>query len=113
MSVDLPAPFSPQIAWISPSPTVRDTSFRATTPGKRLVMDRISRMFSATGTSFGQGVPTARRRAGTPPVVRCFSPASELAGLHLLRRVVAGVDHDLLVVALEHHLHLEQVGGDD
>ena len=55
MSVDLPAPFSPQIAWISSACTVSDTLSRATTPGNRLVIDRISRMvgpsdFTASAT---------------------------------------------------------------
>src|SRR3954470_9658351 len=38
MSVDLPAPFSPTIAWTSPRRTRRSMSRLATTPGKRLVM---------------------------------------------------------------------------
>ena len=33
ISVDLPAPFSPSTAWISPGITVSDTSLLATTPG--------------------------------------------------------------------------------
>src|SRR3954469_14334726 len=47
MSVDLPAPFSPQIAWISPRRTSRETFSSALTPGKVLVIERISRMLSA------------------------------------------------------------------
>src|SRR3954449_10237543 len=47
MSVDLPAPFSPQIAWISPRRTDRLTFSSALTPGKVLVMERISRMWSS------------------------------------------------------------------
>src|SRR5690349_6479480 len=47
ISVDLPAPFSPQIAWISPRRTFRLTSDRAFTPGNVLVMERISRMKSS------------------------------------------------------------------
>src|SRR3954451_21780292 len=47
MSVDLPAPFSPQIAWISPRRTSRLTFSSALTPGKVLVIERISRMLSA------------------------------------------------------------------
>ena len=39
--VDLPAPFSPQMAWISPRSTVSETSCSALTPGKVLVIDRI------------------------------------------------------------------------
>src|SRR6478609_6772991 len=48
MSVDLPAPFSPQIAWISRSRTVIRTWSSAFTPGKVLVIDLISR---TTGVS--------------------------------------------------------------
>jgi hypothetical protein len=49
MSVDLPAPFSPQIAWTSPAATVIDTSLSAFTPGNSLVMERISRIGTASG----------------------------------------------------------------
>src|ERR1044071_7518871 len=38
MRVDLPAPFSPIRAWISPSAAVRSTWAFASTPGKRLTM---------------------------------------------------------------------------
>src|SRR3954469_7480227 len=44
MRVDLPAPFSPTMAWISPALTARLTLFSAFTPGKVLVIPRISRM---------------------------------------------------------------------
>ena len=47
MSVDLPAPFSPQMAWISPAFTRRLTSDKALTPGNSLVMERISRMIGS------------------------------------------------------------------
>ena len=47
ISVDLPAPFSPTIAWISPRRTVSSMSRLATTPGKRLVMPRSSTAFGA------------------------------------------------------------------
>src|SRR3954469_14199864 len=42
--VDLPAPFSPRIAWTSPGRTSRSTSRRTGTPKKLFVMPRISRM---------------------------------------------------------------------
>src|SRR6476646_4134554 len=42
MSVDLPAPFSPTMAWIVPLPTRRLTPSLATTPGNRLTMSRSS-----------------------------------------------------------------------
>ena len=37
-SVDLPAPFSPSSAWISPGATSKSTSSSASTPGKRLLI---------------------------------------------------------------------------
>src|SRR5689334_11026299 len=40
--VDLPAPFSPSRAWISPLATTRSIPSLATTPGKRLTMPRIA-----------------------------------------------------------------------
>src|SRR4051812_39153499 len=42
-SVDLPAPFSPSSAWISPGCTANETSSFAVTPGKRLVIRESSR----------------------------------------------------------------------
>src|SRR3954462_4098093 len=42
MRVDLPAPFSPIRAWISPWRTVRSTASLASVPGYRLVMPRSS-----------------------------------------------------------------------
>src|SRR5690606_12233758 len=50
MSVDLPAPFSPTMAWISPARTARLTSELATTPGKRLVIPRSSTAFGCSAT---------------------------------------------------------------
>jgi len=44
MRVDFPAPFSPQIEWISPRFTFRFTSCRALTPGNSFVIPRISKM---------------------------------------------------------------------
>ena len=38
MSVLLPAPFSPQIAWSSPARTSNETPSSATTPGNRWVI---------------------------------------------------------------------------
>src|SRR6185369_13668458 len=42
ISVDFPAPFSPTRAWISPGFRSKETPSSASTPGKRLVMARIS-----------------------------------------------------------------------
>src|SRR5690606_14356290 len=46
INVLLPAPFSPSSAWISPARTSKLTSLLARTPGKRLVMPRISRVWT-------------------------------------------------------------------
>src|SRR6187551_1757427 len=46
MRVDLPAPFSPTSAWISPARTRKSTRSSATTPGNVLRMLRISRRWS-------------------------------------------------------------------
>src|SRR6266496_341524 len=61
ISVDLPAPFSPSTAWISPGNTVRSMASLATTDGYILVMPESRRRGSAairlprsgTGTSRG------------------------------------------------------------
>jgi hypothetical protein len=44
MRVDLPAPFSPQMAWTWPRSTSMVTPSRARTPLKSFVMSRIVRM---------------------------------------------------------------------
>src|SRR5436309_7843440 len=44
MAVDLPAPFSPTMAWIVPGATARLTRSFASTSPKRLVMSRSSSM---------------------------------------------------------------------
>ncbi len=49
ISVDLPAPFSPTRQWISPGFTLKLTQSSAFTPGKVLVMSRISNRYSAIG----------------------------------------------------------------
>src|ERR1700751_1995416 len=61
--VDLPAPFSPSRAWISPRSRSRSTASFASTPGNCFVMPRSSR----TGVSSGIGVD-GTGRDGPPPV---------------------------------------------
>src|SRR5918994_295008 len=51
ISVDLPAPFSPSKAWISPGITSRSTSWLATTPGKYLAMPFISTIGGVPGSA--------------------------------------------------------------
>ena len=54
ISVDLPAPFSPTRAWISPRRRVRSTPARAFTPGNSLVILRTSRMTSLSFMAFSR-----------------------------------------------------------
>src|SRR4051794_4685962 len=118
MSVDLPAPFSPQIAWISPRCTSKLTFESALTPGKVFVMPRISRIVFVTFADFLVGltggrwvVPAAagcapRRRRGVSDGCR-GSEAEVVLG------PVPRVDERRLDVVL-HDLHgREQVRGDD
>src|SRR4051794_22784203 len=44
INVDLPAPFSPSNAWISPVRSVSDTSWRACVEPKRLLTPRVARI---------------------------------------------------------------------
>ena len=53
MSVDLPAPFSPTSAWISPAARSKSTPSRAWTPGKAFEMPRMDR----SEVRLGHGVP--------------------------------------------------------
>src|SRR5574343_1645094 len=53
MSVDLPAPFSPQSACTSPGTRSNETSRNATTPGNRLVSERTSSKGAAMRTERG------------------------------------------------------------
>src|SRR5215218_9675144 len=62
-SVDLPAPFSPSRAWISPGPTLKPTSSSASTPGNRLLIADIRSRGSVM--------------LGTPSSGQCGSGASE------------------------------------
>src|SRR5450756_650456 len=52
ISVDLPAPFSPTSAWISPRFTLKLTSLSALTPGNSLVIWFISRTKSSIPSTF-------------------------------------------------------------
>src|SRR5215208_1597346 len=84
MSVDLPAPFSPTSAWISPGRTVRSTPSRATTPPNRLRSPATARSASlptfAGSDMLGQEL---RWQLVGPPVVG-------LVGLRHPDRLVGG-----------------------
>src|SRR5471030_2139128 len=100
MSVDLPAPFSPTIAWISPARTVRLTLSSATTPGNVFRMPRISRI----------GAPL--RKAAEAASSRCkvsFMETISLPLLDLRFLVVTRIDQDRMPVRLVDQHRLEQV----
>src|SRR2546421_10750327 len=61
ISVDLPAPFSPSSAWTSPGKRSKSIPSLATTPGKRFVIDRSSRI----GPSFIRSHSMAAREGQT------------------------------------------------
>src|SRR5665647_1627088 len=121
--VDLPAPFSPQIAWISPGRTERETSFSARTPGKVLVIARISRTVSSEmvssdmaarclsyrdetfGSQSTRDLPGDDHRAGR--VSQMASEAEVRGG------VEAGLDERVLDVVGGDGDGVDQVGRDD
>src|ERR1700742_4026938 len=86
-SVDLPAPFSPSSAWISPGATSKSTLARACTPGKRLLIPYMRRRGSVLarrsamgGRRSARGGRSGRRAsalASHPPIAdpptACFS----------------------------------------
>src|SRR4051794_9485702 len=63
ISVDLPAPFSPTIAWMVPRPTSMLMSSLAITPGNRLPMPR-----RRTAISAGAGAVSAAGVAGVDTI---------------------------------------------
>src|SRR5690606_2333851 len=107
MRVDFPAPFSPQIAWISPRSTLRVTSFSTLTPGKFLTMLRISRIASLIATpviSSQFGLAGSRRGL--------FSPRREPRDQRGSARDALG-DLVLGPVARVNEQRLDRVGRDD
>ncbi len=73
MNVDLPAPFSPSSAWISPRPRSKSTPSRARTPGKVIdTPDAARRGPSGSGVILGSGMTGRRDR---PPRSRPAAPA--------------------------------------
>src|SRR5262245_31067743 len=83
INVDLPAPFSPQIAWISPRRTSRLTSCSALTPGNVLVIPLICRIASSVIL-----LPSSHAEGRAAPE----APPARDALLQLRGGVVTGVD---------------------
>src|SRR6478609_3156214 len=119
MRVDLPAPFSPQIACTSPRRTSRVTSCSALTPGNSLVIWRISRMWGVSST-FSRTIlaPVScagRRRDGAPRSVGGRRPGCAVAHpgrssqTELLGGVEARLDEGALDGVRRHDLRLEEV----
>src|SRR3954453_12234404 len=94
MSVDLPAPFSPTIAWMVPRRTVRLTSELATTPGNRLVIP----LSSTAGGSVSITAPLQHADNGGEP--KGSPPSLGRSGGRLRRNRDLAVD-DLLLVVVE------------
>src|SRR5690606_32425434 len=107
MSVDLPAPFSPQIACTSPARTSRLTSCSARTPGKDLEIERISKMLPVIPS------PPPWWAGAVPPRRRHRTRRRSLPLLDLLLGVVPAVDEQLGDVARVDDVRLEQVGRHD
>src|SRR5215211_4465525 len=102
--VDLPAPFSPRRAWISPGRTSRSMWSLARTPGNRLVMPRISRAGGVTvaaGSVAAASVtvvntPGCCERAGSEDTARSGRGARSESSPLVLFRCVAGSERGLL-----------------
>src|SRR5690348_8232535 len=97
ISVDLPAPFSPNSACTSPSARSKSTLSRAVVPAKRLVIPRSDSIIA--------GRP-ARGRAGG----RRWWPASRDASLDVELRLVVARRQDLVDVDRLQRLVGDQVG---
>src|SRR6266850_3631807 len=111
MSVDLPAPFSPTSAWISPARRSKRHPRSAWTPGKSLLIPSIST--SRSPTASGTTPPTGRTgavadpRRPRPVLARSFGLLVQQRGdvrvvdVRLVVPLEAGVDVLLERLALE------------
>src|ERR1051325_7036223 len=102
MSVDLPAPFSPTSAWTSPRWRSNETRSGASTPGKRLVIWRISR----------RGVMASLECGGHAAAVRAPAWPAHSTSLPVNLRpcVIPVLDHRRVDVALVDGHRLQQDG---
>src|SRR5262245_50292425 len=106
ISVDLPAPFSPISACTLPRASTRSTPSRATTPGKRLSMPRISSAGPVAASALGARASSAC--IGAPPhQVEPGGEDDDDAGHHHLQVLVPSQDDDAVVDDLQHQ-HTEE-----
>src|SRR3954467_8499261 len=95
VSIDFPAPFSPQSAWISPACSSKLTSRNATTPGKRLVSECAERTADIkVGRVFDP--PLSRRRGGMTSDAACarsYNKRGQRPALLQLLRLMKAVRH--------------------
>src|SRR5881628_1691599 len=99
IKVDLPAPFSPTSAWISPEWRSKETRSSARTPGKRLEMPRISRRAGLWPAAGGRPARLPSSPGETPD--DCGRDArSPLVSIDFFARVVTVLDDRGVDVAL-------------
>src|SRR5690242_9233914 len=103
ISVDLPAPFSPTMAWISPARTSMLMSSLATTPGNRLVIPRSSTAGACVVTSAMSSPSRSTRRA------RRSAPGSSSVRARFLRSLSADLRGDRDLAADDVLLQLVQL----
>src|SRR5690242_1392023 len=110
MSVDFPAPFSPMSACTSPALSRKSTLSRARTPGKRIVMPRISTTGAALiGTDIALSDPLGGTTA-PEPVGQPGSGAVAQHSFSTLRcrgSVLAGGERSLGLLLVECAVHGE------
>src|SRR5262245_25449596 len=103
ISVVFPVPFSPSSAWISPAASWKSTCSLAVTPGKRLVIPRIS-------SARGMGLPQEVWNLACYPGLDCpgLQTSGNLQQFHCYRlrdstlRGMEGRQTDAVVARVEH-----------
>src|SRR5215471_17571928 len=100
ISVDLPAPFSPNSTWTSPRRRSKSTPSRATTPGNRFEI-----LVSSRSTSLPSQVASATRDTS---LVSTAAIGATLSRLSLRSRRLHGIDR-LEVRWSEHKAHIDLV----
>src|SRR5208337_456518 len=101
MSVDLPAPFSPTSAWISPGAKEISTASRAVTPGKRFVSPFISRSGGRSRPPLCESVSTRCHELD-----RSLDPSLQLLALEGLHCVINAVGCHLAAELVDRSNHL-------